>query len=102
MRSKYLMYRDFYISLFNDEQKCLAVFVNDRGLTKVVNWDDNFYSYLDDIDAYNTLIKHATDDDEEQQQYLGKFIKYLARELAKGEQEIDYEYLKERGYKWVY
>lgn len=99
--SKYLLYRDFYITLFNDNQKYLAVFVNDRGLTKVINYDDNFYSYIDDIEAYDTLIKHATDDEQEQQKYLGKFIKYIARELRKGDTQIDYDDLKERGYVWL-
>lgn len=97
-----LIYRDSYITIFNDEEKCLVVFLNDRGQTKVINYDDNMYSYMDDIDAYDTLIRHATDDEQEQQKYLGKFIKYLAREVAKCNEEIDYEYLKERGYKWVY
>ena len=98
MRSKYLIYRDSYISIFNDDEKYLAIFVNDRGQAKVLNYDDNFYSIEEDIIVYNELIKHATSDLQEQQEYLGKFIKYVKREVKKSNAELNIDYLEHYGF----
>lgn len=87
-----LIYRDAYISVFFDDKKLLAIFVNDRGQTKVLNVDDNFYCVEDNIVAYKELIEH-TADDEEQTNFLGTFINYTIDEVRKGGQDLNYEYL---------
>lgn len=91
-----MVYRDTFITLFNDEEKCLAVFVNDRGQTKVINYDDNFYSVEDDILAYDELIKHATSDKQEQQEYLHKFIDFIRGLVGN---DLNTEFLEARGIK---
>lgn len=91
-----MVYRDTYITLFNDEEKCLAVFVNDRGQTKVINYDDNFYSVEDDILAYDELIRHATSDEKEQQEYLHKFIDFVRSFVG---DKLNTEFLRDRGIK---
>lgn len=93
-----LLYRDSYISLFFDDEKYLAIFVNDRGQTKVLNIDDNFYCVEEDIIAYSELIKHATDDENEQKEYLKAFINYTKSELEKGKQELNIDYLEHYGF----
>ena len=86
---KVLDYRDTYISVFFDSEKLFVIFVNDRGHTKVLNIDDNFYCVEENILAYKDLIEDATDNVEEQRDYLGTFINYV----MKHESDLDFEYL---------
>ena len=92
-----LLYRDCYMSLFFDDEKYLAIFVNDRGLTKVLSTDDNFYSVEDDIIAYRDLIAHSSADTDEQKEYLRAFINYTQKELDKANQTLNWEWLESRG-----
>ena len=43
MKSKYLIYRDPFITMFHDDEKYMVVFVNDRGECAALSYDDNFY-----------------------------------------------------------
>lgn len=92
-----LIYRDAYISVFFDDAKLLAIFVNDRGQTKVLNIDDNFYCVEEDIIAYKELLEHTYADDEERVNYLGTFINYTIEAVKKGGQDLNYEYLWHAG-----
>lgn len=100
-KSKYLDYRDSFITIFCDDEKYFVVFVNDRGSVNAINYDDNFYyvEYL--IDTYFDLIvdsfkrwghKDLTDEDwREIAQHTIKYIKHLKRSQA----EINYELICE-------
>ena len=44
-----IIWEDDFITIFCDRNKCLLVFINDRGNSKVLSFDDNFYSIEDDI-----------------------------------------------------
>lgn len=98
-KSKYLLYEDFYVSLFNDVDKTLSVYVSRGGHTRVINYDYWYYTYMEDIEAYNALIQMETDSDEERQEYLGNFIKWLEKQLGDGD-VIDYDELKEKGFRF--
>lgn len=92
-----ILYRDYCVSLFNDEEKMLLIFVNDRGNTKVLNYDDNFYSVEDNIIAYYEVLKNTITDEEEQRGYLEAFIDYVKSELKKNNEELNAEYLEHYG-----
>jgi len=92
-----LLYRDSFISMFFDDEKYLAIFVNDRGLTKVISVDDNFYSIEEDIIAYRDLIAHSLATEEEQKEYLRAFASYCEQSLYDMGQELNYEYLNSKG-----
>lgn len=88
-----MLYSDDYISVFNDSEKCLLIFVNDRGFTKVLNYDDNFYSVEDNLIAYNELIMHATSDKNEQKDYLNRYRQFIEEETKESGYELNFEYL---------
>lgn len=89
-----IVYVDSYITILCDYDKCLIIFVNHYGQTQVLNFDDNFYSIEENILAYNDLIKKATDDEQEQQEFLGNFIKFCENEMKECNEELNYEYLE--------
>ena len=93
-----LLYRDYYVSLFNDDEKCLLVFVSENGKTKVLSYDDNFYSIEDNIIAYYEVLKEATQDDEEIKDYLGAFIDYIKSEMKNYNEELNIDYLEHYGF----
>lgn len=95
-----LTYRDDYITIFCDTEKCLLVFLNDRGDTKVLNFDDNFYSIEEDILAYDELIKKTYLPSEEQKEYLGKFVKYCEEQVKGSGYELNHDYLDHYGIKY--
>jgi len=95
-RRKYLDYKDFYITIFNDDDKLALVFLNDIGDTQSINYDDNMFyiEYL--IDTYLEMItksfkgwrdKELTDSDKKEiKTHLQKYVNHLKRHT-----EIDYE-----------
>lgn len=92
-----LIWEDDFITIFCDRNKCLLVFINDRGNSKVLSFDDNFYSIEDNILAYDELIKKTYLPIEEQKQYLGEFVKYCEDEIKGSGYELNYEYLDHYG-----
>ena len=88
-KRKYLEYKDYAITIFNDDDKLMLVFVNDRGNAKVVSYDDNMFyiEYL--LDTYLEMIendflgwrnKHLTDKDyEEIQPLLKRYYRHVKR-----------------------
>ena len=89
-----LVYSDIYITQFVDTEKCLTIFVNDRGQTQVINVDSNFYSAEDNVVAYYMLIKHATDDADEQKEFLGRYLAFVESEIKDTDTQISYDYLR--------
>ena len=94
---KVLIYRDAYISVFCDNQKCLLVFVTDKGLTKTVNIDSNFYTIEDDIITYKELIEVATQDKQEQINYLGTYLNNAIDKAKDCGFVLNYGYLHNAG-----
>lgn len=92
-----LVWEDDFITIFCDQNKCLIVFINDRGDSKVLSFDDNFYSIEENILAYDELIKKTYLPIEEQKTYLGKFYRYCEEECKQGGYELDNEYLNHYG-----
>ena len=92
-----LVWRDDFITIFCDYEKCLIVFINDRGDSKVLSFDDNFYSIEDNILAYDELIKKTYLPIEEQKKYLGEFYHYCEEECKQGGYELNNEYLDHYG-----
>lgn len=88
-RSKYLDYRDSFITIFNDDEKMIVVFLNDNGTTKAIGYDSNFFYEELLLDTYLEMIelsfkgwknKQLTDSDyEEIKEHLGKYYKHLIR-----------------------
>ena len=93
-----LLYRDYCISVFNDDEKCLLIFVNDRGNTKVLNYDDNFYCIEDNIITYYELLKNTLDNEDEHKEYLEPFIAYIKKEIEGYNQELNIDYLEHYGF----
>ena len=54
-----LQYRDTFISMFDDSEKALTIMVNDKGKTKVINYDDNFFYIESLLDTYLELIEDS-------------------------------------------
>ena len=94
-----LTYRDFYVSVFVDEQKYLIVFLNDMGQTKVINFDSNFYCVEDDIIAYRDIIEHSSASKDEQYEFLRDFIIFVQKELDGTNDKLNWEYLEHNGIK---
>lgn len=96
MKRKYLVYEDFYVTVFNDYEKCMVVFVSDEGMCKALSYDSNFYSPEEDIITYVELINHSFrgQQSEEKDHFINKFVKYVERELAKADEELNWEYLE--------
>lgn len=92
-----LVWRDDFITIFCDYEKCLIVFVNDRGDSKVLSFDDNFYTIEDNIVAYDELIKKTYLPIDEQKTYLGEFVRYCEDEIKGSGYELNFEYLKHCG-----
>lgn len=96
VRRKYLDYKDTFITIFNDDDKCFLVFITDTGKSKVISYDDNFFYveylldiYLEMIEASFKGWKHkrlTQNDYEEIKACLGKYYKHLKRQC-----EIDLE-----------
>lgn len=95
-----LVWRDDFITIFCDYEKCLIVFVNDRGDSKTLSFDDNFYSIEENILVYDELIKKTYLPIDEQKQYLGEFVKYCEEEIKGSGYELNYEYLDHYGIKY--
>ena len=105
-----LVYRDIFVSVFVDSEKCLVIYVNDKGNTNVVNFDSNFYSVEDDIIAYDEMLKDSLKDDttneirevdrEDYFRFLGNYIKSVEKELETSDLEgLNWDYLETRGIK---
>lgn len=95
-----LLYRDYFVSVFFDNEKLLAIYVNDRGIfTKVVNVDSNFYSPEYDVIAYKQVIYCSSATEEEQKECLSDFIAYTEKELNKYNETLNWEFLEHEGIK---
>lgn len=108
MNNEGLVYRDVFVSVFIDSEKYLVVYVNDKGNTRVVNYDDNFYSVEDDIIAYDEMLRDSLKDDttndvrevdkEDYLRLLSDYIKSVEKELETSDLEgLNWEYLESRG-----
>ncbi len=92
MRKRYCEYADLCVSVFADMDKCLLVFVNDKGTCKVINFDSNFYSVENDIIAYIDLINDSLDNDiKETKPFIVKWLKHLKKQ---GIEEVNNDYLE--------
>ena len=107
-----LVYQDICVSVFVDNNKCLIIFVNDKGNTRVVNFDSNFYSVEDNIIAYEEMLRDSLLDDttndirevdrEDYSKLLKDYIKSVEKELETSDLEgLNWEYLESRGIKNV-
>lgn len=97
IKRRYLDYKDTFITIFNDSDKLCVVFLNDKGKTQAINYDDNFFyvEYL--IDTYYDFIvdsfkgwknnKLYKSDWEEIFSHLLKYIKHLKRQSD----DLDFE-----------
>lgn len=99
---EHLIWRDECVSVLYDEYRAMSVYLNAKGDTKVVNYDDNFYSIYEDIEAYEYMLAFyfdkeglvSEDDRPDYQRYLDDFI---YDQIIKEGIELDFDYLKERG-----
>lgn len=90
-----LIYRDIFVSMFVDTDKCLLVLVNRQGDTKVRDIDSNYYCIEDDIADYYELLTNMTSNEKEVKEYLEAFIKHISKDCE--DFELNKEYLKTRG-----
>lgn len=92
MRSKYLDYKDTFITIFSDWDKMLLCFVTDTGKSKVVSLDDNFFYVEELIDTYYEMIVQSfmgwrndysalnEGDWKEIKEHLEKYVRYIKKE----------------------
>ena len=101
MKSKYLIYRDDIITIFDDYERLTCVFLNDLGKTKAISYDDNFFYVEYMVDTYYEFLEDSFKgwkgkeldeaDKQEMKTYLEAFIKDM-----KNHNELDEEaYSKE-------
>ena len=92
MKSKYVEYRDFYITSFVDYDKELFVMVNIDGDTLVENFTSNFFSKEDLVINYYKLIsKCATGADEDD--IIPYTRKYMAHIVRVSQEELNMDYI---------
>lgn len=91
MKSRYLDYRDYYISVFHDNEKYLMIFVNDEGATQVINYDSNFFTIENLIDAFYNLINESFRG--LQTKELKNSVKRYYKHLLKQGAEIEKDYI---------
>ena len=71
-------YNDGYTDVRNISEFCMMVFTNNDGKTKVVGYDDNFFSTLDLLKAFREISKPVHEDDEEElEQAIDGFKKWM-------------------------
>lgn len=104
-KSKYLDYKDYIVSVFVDNDKCLSVFVNDRGETRVINFEDWAVCNEDYVIAYNDLLVDSfkgcrgyisDQDKDEMAGMLQKYFKHIKKQVG-NDYEWDYDYLERYG-----
>lgn len=89
-------YSDTFVTVFNDLDKMFVLFVNDKGHTKVVNVDSNFFYVESLVETYYDMLFDSfcnwgiEDSKKERKEYVKKFIKHLERKC-----EIDPEVFSE-------
>lgn len=101
--TQHLEYRDMFVSLFHDEEKLTMVFLNDRGETKSICYDDNFFYVESLLEEYYNMILSSfkgwrdreldQQDLEELKEYLVAFYKWL--DGGNEEEPLDFEVLSE-------
>ena len=85
-------YSDTFVSIINDYEKMLVIFVTDNGHTKAVNYDDNFFYVESLIETYLEMLlvsfKNWDIDThkEEIKKHVKKFLKHMEKKT-----EIDRE-----------
>ena len=99
-RHKYVEWKDYYITIFNSDDFYTLVFLNEKGNTKSVCYEDNFFYVECSIDTYLYMVedtfksyKHAEldeDDYNEISDYLKRYYKHVKRQC-----EVDLEALNE-------
>lgn len=102
-RTPTTQYRDTFVTLFHDEEKMALVFLNDRGKTKSISYDDNFFYVESLVEEYYEMLldsfqhwrtKELCDDDlDEMRIYLSGFYLWLNKEQQ--EEPLDFEVLSE-------
>lgn len=89
-RKRYLDYSDCFVSIFNSDDKCKLVFVNDKGDTMAVDYDSNFFyvEYLLDT-YYSMIIKSLKSNyykingtNDEIKPYLRKYYRHIKRQCS--------------------
>ena len=88
-----MWWRDFFVTIWCDTEKCYSVYLNDKGLTKTINIDSNFYSPEDDIIAYKEMIDTSSAQGKDKSKFLKRFIDYVK---SMGH-DLNVEYLKKQG-----
>lgn len=66
-------YNDGLIDVRHIQEFCLVVFTNCDGDTKVVSYDDNFFSPIDLVEAYQMVWRADWNMDDEKASYTQKF-----------------------------
>ena len=85
-------YRNVYVTHYFDDEKLLSLYVNDKGHTKVIGVDDNFYTVEEDVIAYIDILMDAVDNDKtEAFDYIVDFLRHLKNT---GVEELNKEYLE--------
>ncbi len=89
-RRRYLDWKDCCVTLFNDDDKCMVVFLTDNGHTKAINYDDNFFYVESVLDAYVEMleksfmgwnVRQLTDDDyDEMKEFTTRFYRHIKRQ----------------------
>ena len=94
VRRKYLDYKDCCITLFNDDDKCMVVFLTDNGHTKAISYDDNFFYVEYVMDTYVEMFEKSfmgwnqrrltNDDYDEMQEFVRRFYRHIKRQCGDG------------------
>ena len=101
----WLEYKDMWVTIFGDLDKGLSIFVNDKGMSEVINYESNFFSVEDCIVAYDKLLTdslsyHGEIRDIDMKDYkkaLKKYVRHIIK--AMGGDVLDYDYLEYMGVK---
>lgn len=91
-----LIYRDMFVSVFIDTEKCLMIMVNVYMQTKVRNIDSNYACIEDDIADYYELLNRCISG-RQLTNYLNKFIHFVCRQNNTRFKELNKNYLQTRG-----
>ena len=89
MASKYIEYRDFYITSFVDIEKELIVMVNRDGDVRVENFTSNFFSKEELVVDYYKLISTCADNED----VIPYTRKYMAHIVKASQEELNMDYI---------
>lgn len=89
-------YSDTFVSVINDNEKMLVIFVTDNGQAKVISYDDNFFYVEILIETYLEMLlvsfkRWGFDTHKEEiKKHVKKFLKHMEKRT-----EIDRELFSE-------